>query len=230
MGRAWILCKKMFSLTLVFNALLTIACATGILAGFYWYYSGWKPFSPYLIDGSIFWVVIAAAAINVFPSALLGRKLHTGRFLFHHYFYGFLVIVFAAVYVIVFTSAPLTTIFFVNNTNAEVNVGRFFLLGGLTLLLDDLPDVSKRIESSLNWMKAGAHRAKKAIVAAQLVTGAVSFYLLAAVCAAMIQVPEYVTAANVILIFTVLITGVTSFIFVKKRVWHNLEINNQQKH
>ena len=90
MGRAWILCKKMFSLALVFNALLTIACAAGIIAGFYWFFPDWQPFYPYLYSGIVFWVVIAAAAINVFPSALVGRKLHTGRFLFHHYFYGFL--------------------------------------------------------------------------------------------------------------------------------------------
>jgi len=156
MGRAWIICKKIFSLALVFNALLTIACAAGIIAGFYWFFPDWQPFYPYLVSGVVFWVVIAAAAINVFPSALLGRKLHTGRFLFHHYFYGFIVLVCASLYVITFTRVPLSTIFLVNNTSMEVNAGRFFLLGGLTLVLDDLPDVSRRVESGLNWLKAKA--------------------------------------------------------------------------
>jgi len=84
MGRAWILCKKTFSLSLIFNALLTIACSVGILAGFYWYFPEWNPFHPYIFNGNIFWVAIAAAALNIFPSALIGRKLKTGRFLFHH--------------------------------------------------------------------------------------------------------------------------------------------------
>jgi hypothetical protein len=219
MGRAWILCKKMFSLTLVFNALLTIACCVGIIAGFYWHYPDWKPFWPYLIHGNVFWVVIAAAAINIFPSALLGRKLHTGRFLFHHYFYGFLVMIFAVIYVALFTSVPLTTIFLVNDTSVEVNVGRFFLLGGLTLFLDDLPDVSKHIELGLNKIKAGAHRLQKVILAAQIVTGAFSLYLFAAISVAVSQVPQYVTIANLLLIFSSLVTGVTSMIFVKRKVW-----------
>jgi len=218
----------MFSLTLVFNALLTIACCVGILAGFYWYYSGWNPFAPYLVNGNLLWFAIAAAAINIFPSALLGRKLHTGRFLFHHYFYGFLVMASAVIYVVLFTSVPLTTIFLVNNTSPEVNVGRFFLLGGLTLLLDDLPDVSKRIESGLNHIKAGANRMRKVIVAAQVVTGAFSLYIFAAVCAAMLTIPEWVTPANLILVFTVLITGVTAFIFVKRKAWNNLIVNGEE--
>ena len=220
MNRAWILCKKMFSLSLVFNALLTIACSAGILAGFYWFYPDWQPFSPYLYSGSIFWIVIAAAALNVFPSALLGRKLHTGRFLFHHYFYGFLVLAFAAVYVVAFTPVSLATIFLVNNTSVAVNTGRFFLLGGITLVLDDLPDVSKRVEAGLNWLKAKAYRGGKILVALQFLSGAVSLYLFGAITLAVLSVPEWATVANIILMFTVLITAVTSFIFVKRRVWH----------
>ncbi|MCW3983180.1 MAG: hypothetical protein NWE96_04210 [Candidatus Bathyarchaeota archaeon] len=222
MGRVWVICKKTFSISLVFNALLTIACCVGIIAGFFFYFPDWKPFSPYLLDGNVFWFVIAAAAINIFPSALLGRKLHTGRFLFHHYFYGFLVIVFAAIYVVLFSPVPLHALFFVNNTSAEVNVGRFFLLGGLALLLDDLPDVSKRVEASLNWLKGKADRAKRFIVVAQGVTGAFSLYVSVAVLVGMVFEPEWVTAANILLVATTLVTGVTSFIFVKRKVWHTI--------
>ncbi len=226
MERVWILCKKTFSLTLVFNALLTIACSVGILAGFYGYYADWKPFSPYLFSGNVFWVAIIAAAINVFPSALIGRKLHTGRFLFHHYFYGFLVLAFAAVYIVIFIPVPLSTIFLVNNTNVAVNAGRFLLLGGFTLLLDDLPDVSKRIEIGLNWLKAKVLRIKKVIVAVQVVLSGISLYLFGALCFAMLQVPEWMTLANLILISSVFVTAVTSIIFVKNRVWHSIATDN----
>jgi hypothetical protein len=199
-----------------------MACCIGIIAGFYFYFPYWKPFEPYLIDGNLFWIVILAAAINVFPSALLGRKLHTGRFLFHHYFYGFLVIAFAAAYVVAFSPVPLMTLFFVNSTSLEVNIGRFFLLGGFALVLDDLPDVSKRIESSLNWLKAKAHEAKKFIVLLQVIASAISIYVFAAVSTAMLQVPEWVTAANFLLIVSILITVVTSIIFIRRKVWHNI--------
>lgn len=223
MSRLRILCKKTFSLSLIFNALLTIACSVGIIAGFYWFFQDWQPFYPYLINGNVFWFVIAAAVINVFPSAMLGRKLKTGRFLFHHYFYGFLVLAFASLYVIAFTPVSLHTIFLVNNTSVAVNAGRFLLLGGLTLVLDDLPDVSKRVESSLNWLKERVLKRRRFMIAAQALTGAASLYLFAALTIAMLRVPEWVTLANCILLFTVLITGITSFIFVKRRVWHKFE-------
>jgi hypothetical protein len=222
MGRAWILCKKIFSLALVFNALLTITCAAGIIAGFYWFFPDWQPFYPYLYSGVVFWIVITAAAINIFPSALLGRKLHTGRFLFHHYFYGFIVLICASFYVITFTPVPLGTIFLINNTSVEVNTGRFFLLGGLTLVLDDLPDVSRRIESGLNWLKTKMLKGPRFLIAAQAITGIGSLYLSAAILYAMMNVPEWITIANFILLFTVLVTGLTSFVFARKRVWRNI--------
>ena len=102
MGQCWVVCKKIFSVSLVFNALLTVGCAVGILGGFYWFYHDWQPFYPYLINGNLFWVAIAAALINIFPSASLGRSLHTGRFLFHHYIYGSLVLFASAIYIIFF--------------------------------------------------------------------------------------------------------------------------------
>ncbi|MCW3999850.1 MAG: hypothetical protein NWE93_06395 [Candidatus Bathyarchaeota archaeon] len=220
MGRAWILCKKLFSITLVFNALVTIACCIGVLAGYYYFYRGWQPYAPFLANGNLIWVAIIAAAINVFPSALVGRKLHTGRFLFHHYFYGILVMACAVAFVVFFTSESLLTIFLVNSTDVAVNVGRFFLLAGLALLLDDLPDANKRLEAGLNWLKAKVLRAEKTIVAAQLISGAVSLYLCVAVLLAGIAFPAEFTVANCLLIGTVFVTGITSFIFVKQKVWH----------
>ncbi|MCL5948959.1 MAG: hypothetical protein M1490_00590 [Candidatus Bathyarchaeota archaeon] len=218
-AHCWVICKKTFSVSLIFNALVSIGCAAGILAGFYWRYQNWQPFAPYLVSATVFWVLIAAAVINIFPSARLGRSLHTGRLFFHHYFYGFLVLFFSAVYVIVFTPVSLFSIFFINNTSVAVNVGRVFLLGGSALVLDDLPDVHGRIDSSLNWLKVKAGQGGKFLSALQLVTGAISFYLFAAIALAMNRDPSYITVANLIVLVSVFITSFTSFIFVKRRVW-----------
>lgn len=218
-----VLAKKIFSVSLVFNALLTIGCTVGILAGYYWYYQGWQPFSPFLFSGELFWVTIAAAIINIFPSAGIGRALHTGRFLFHHYLYGLLVIICAAFYVVFFTPVSLFTLFLVNNTSIAVNIGRFFVLGGFALLLDDLPDVHTRVESVLNWFKAKVLQAGKFVSAVQLVCGAVSLYIFVAVTVGMYYTPQWVTLANFILIGTLFITGITSFIFVKRRVWLRID-------
>jgi len=225
-AHCWVICKKIFSVSLVFNALVSIGCAAGILSGFYWRYHNWQPFSPYLVSATVFWVLIAAAVINIFPSAGLGRSLHTGRLFFHHYFYGFLVLIFSTIYIVIFTPVSLFSIFFVNSTSIEVNVGRVFLLGGSALVLDDLPDVHGRIESSLNWLKAKAGQGGKLISAVHLVTGAVTFYLFVAITLAMVYDPTYITLANVIVLGSAFITGVTSFIFVKRSVWLKLSANS----
>jgi hypothetical protein len=218
-AHCWVICKKTFSVTLVFNALLSIGCAMGILSGFYWRYHNWQPFSPYLVSASLFWVLIAAAVINIFPSAGLGRSLHTGRLFFHHYFYGFIVLLSSAAYVIFFTPVSLFNIFFINDTSVPVNVGRVFLLGGGALVLDDLPDVHGRIDSFLNWLKTKAGQAGKLISALQLVTGAVSLYLFVAIALAMNHDPSHLTVANLIVLVSAFITSITSFIFVRRKVW-----------
>ena len=222
MGKLWVITKKIFSVSLVFNALLTIGCISGILAGFYWYYHDWHPFSPYLISGNLFWVAIVAAIINIFPSAGLGRSLHTGRFLFHHYFYGFMVLVCAVVYIVFFTPISVFTIFLVNDTSVQVNVGRFFILGGLTLVLDDLPDVHIKLDSGLNWLKGKVGQGARFVSVVQLMVGAVSLYVFAAVTLSVYTTPEYVTVANLMLIGTLFITSITSFIFVRRQVWQKI--------
>ena len=224
MGQCWVICKKIFSVSLVFNALVSISCAAGILAGFYWRYHDWHPFAPYLVSASVFLVLIVAAIVNIFPSAGLGRSLHTGRLFFHHYFYGFLVLFFSAVYVTVFTPVSLISIFFINNTNVSVNVGRVFLLGGSALVLDDLPDVHGKIESSLNWLKAKAGQGGKFLSIVQLITGTVTFYLFIAISLSMAQDPQYITVANLIVLGSVFITSVASFIFVRRRVWLKIHV------
>jgi hypothetical protein len=218
-AHCWVICKKIFSVTLVFNALVSIGCAAGILSGYYWRYQNWQPFAPYLVSASLFWVLIATAVINIFPSAGLGRSLHTGRLLFHHYFYGFLVIIFSSIYIIFFTPVSLLNIFFVNNTSIQVNVGRVFLLGGLALVLDDLPDVHGKIESSLNKLKAKTGQHGQLVSIVHIVTGAVTFYIFVAMTLAMIQSSSYFTIANLIVLVSAFITGVTSFIFIKRSVW-----------
>ena len=217
-GSVWVILKKTFSLALIFNALITIAVVAGILYGFYRAYPYWQPFAPYLIEGNLFWLAIAAAVINIFPSAGLGRTLHTGRFLFHHYVYGFLVLLFSSLFVVFFTSVSLVYLFLITSSNFEVNAGRFFFLAGLTLLLDDLPDVSERIESCLNWVKSKACQVRRVLHVFQLVTGLASFYIFISVAITTIQNPDR-AFSNIFLISTLLVTSITSLALVKRKAW-----------
>lgn len=213
-----VILKKTFSLTLIFNALITLGCIAGVLLGFYRSMPNWKPFAPYLIDGNLFWLVIAAALINIFPSASIGRVLHTGRFLFHHYVYGALLLVGSSLLIVAFASVPLHKIFFVDDSSVEINAGRVFILAGLTLFIDDLPDVSKRIESGLNWFKSQAYKVRKAIHALQLLTGVVTFYCGISALLCTLQYGGRVVP-NSILIVSLFITSLTSFALVKRQAW-----------
>ena len=217
-GSFSVILKKTFSLSLIFNSLITLAVVIGILFGFYNAYPYWRPFAPYLLDGNLFWLAIAAAIINIFPSAGIGRGLHTGRFLFHHYVYGFIVLLASSVFVVLFTSVSLVNLFLITTNNLAVNVGRFFILAGFTLLLDDLPDVSERVESWLNWAKSKACQARRVLQALQLITGLASFYLFISASISTIQTPER-AFSNSFLIVTLLITSITSFACVKRKAW-----------
>ena len=210
--------KKIFSLTLILNALITVTTIAGILYGFYVAWPWWKPWFPELISGNLFIVAIIAAFINIFPSASIGRKLHTGRFLFHHYVYGFFVMFLSSFYVIAFTSMSLAMVFLENTGSIAINTGRFFMLTGFTLVLDDLPDVHTKIESTLNRIKSQACRIRPVFHYLQFVTGAITFYIAVAI-AVFVAFHPSTNIANFLTIGTLLVTSMTSFACVKKKVW-----------
>ncbi len=216
-----VIAKKVFSLALVFNALITFACVAGILYGFYEVYPNWKPYEPFFLDGNLFWLVLAAALINIFPSAAIGRALHTGRFLFHHYVYGFFILASSSLFVVAFTSVSLFSLFFIDDSSVAVNGARIFLLAGLTLLIDDLPDVSKRIDGFLNRVKGGAYKVRKGLHVLQLITGLVTLWSFVSVVLWTAQTGER-TAPNAVLSATLLFSSITSFALVKRKAWLNM--------
>ena len=213
-----VILKKIYSIALILNALITVACAVGILSGFYVSYPYWRPYAPFLIDGNIFWIAIAAGVINIFPSSSIGRALHTGRFLFHHYVYGFFVLLSTSACVTVFTSVPLPSLFFVDSYNAGVNAGRVFFLTGLALFLDDLPDVSKRVESGLNRIKKKAYRIRKSLHFLQFITGVFALYCCLSILLSTI-VDNSRALPNSFVIASLLITCITSFACLKRKAW-----------
>ncbi len=218
---AWVLLKKTFSLTLMLNSFITLASIAGILYGFYFH--AWRSYSPYLINGNLFLLAAAAALINIFPSASIGRCLHTGRLWFHHYVYGFFVLIVASIFVVAFTSVSLEKLFIVNSANIAVNAGRFFVLTGLTLFLDDLPDVSKHIESALNKIKFRAYQLRKTIHIAQLVSGLFTFYIFLTIALSSIQHQAF-TVSNFLTMGTMLITSITAIAFVKRKAWLKITV------
>jgi hypothetical protein len=128
----------------------------------------------------------------------------------------------ALVYVVLFSPVGLFELFFVFDERIEVNIGRFFVLGGLALLLDDLPDVSTRIESVLNRLKFKVGELNKLVSILHIICGAVSMYVFSSIVAEMYYIPQSVTLANTLCAGTIFITGITSFIFVKLGIWEKI--------
>jgi hypothetical protein len=214
--KVWL--KKVFSLTLMLNSFVTLSAIIGLTYGFYCAWPNWKPFEPYLISGNVFLLVIAAGLINIFPSASIGRKLHTGRFLFHHYVYGAAVLTTSSFCVLAFSSISIVGLFLLNTSNVAINAGRFFILTGATLLLDDLPDVSKRIEISLNKIKNGFYKIRKAIYVLQFLTGVATFYVFLSIL--LTEIKNWnLGLNNAFTMGTLLITSITSFMFFKRKEW-----------
>ena len=211
--------RKLFSLVLTFNCLLSIVYAIGLLVGFY--DANWKLYPPYLVDGSLFWVIILASIVNIFPAMSVGR-VKTGRLLFHHYVYGFVVLVLSVFMLEVSTSVPLVSLFTARNKSIAINVGRFFVLGGLTFVLDDFADISERLRSFLRVLKSKVYQARKIIHATQCLTGLLSFYIFVCVSLYIALNPAQATLGNFILAGTLLVTSLTSFGGLKRKIWLNI--------
>jgi hypothetical protein len=211
--------RKLFSLVLTFNCLLCIVYAIGLLTGFY--EANWKLYPPYLVDGSLIWVLILASIVNIFPAMSVGR-VKTGRLGFHHWVYGFVVLVLSVVMLKMYTSVPLVSLFTARNTSLATNVGRFFVLGGLTLVLDDFADISERLRSVLTVLKSKAYQARKIIHATQCLTGLLSFYIFVCVSLYIALNPAQTTLGNFILAGTLLGTSITSFGGLKQKIWLNI--------
>jgi hypothetical protein len=198
---------------------MSIAIIAGLLYGFYKAYPFWKPYAPYLVDGNLLWLALAAATVNIFPSAIIGRTLHTGRFLFHHYVYGFFLLAIASIFIAIFTSVPLLSLFLVESNAVDVNAGRVFFLAGLALLLDDLPDVSGRVKAILDWIKTKTYGVREGLHIFQFVTGCFALY-----CCLSILLDSTVggntrALQNSFAVVSLFLTSLTSFACVKRKAW-----------
>jgi len=208
--------KKLLGLSLIFNSLLSIFYAAGLLEGYYLH--GWSLYVPYLVDGALFWVLVLAAIINIFPSAIVGR-VRTGRLWFHHYVYGFFVSALAIAYLFVLAPISLFSPFTSDTMNVTVDVGRFFVLGGATLVLDDLPDVSGWLRHALCFLKLQVYRGRKIMHGIQYIMGCLSVYIFTAVTLNITENPQNATPANVILSATLFVTSISSFAVAKRKMW-----------
>jgi len=213
--------KKIFSLALIFNSLLTIVFAIGLLASYYTLYPQWTPYPPYIVDGRLFWILIPATILNIFPCVNIG-KVHTRRLWFHHYVYGLIVAVTSTITTSLWTSSSNLNLLTIYTTDIGINIGRFFILGGITLLIDDLPDISQRLKNGFSTLKSKATNKGRTLNILQAIVGTIQLYFLLAISTYLSQHHNEITLANIVLIGTLLVTTTTSFSNAKRRAWQKL--------
>jgi hypothetical protein len=121
-----------------------------------------------------------------------------------------------------FTSTPLFSLFTANITDIPFNIGRFFILGGLTLVIDDFPDISRRARSVLSLVKAKVYRRRRLFHVIQGLMAFMSLYFFLCVTVWLTQNPQGATLSNLILVGTLLVTSLTAFGIVNRKIWLNI--------
>ena len=215
--------RKFFGFILVFNCLLTLLYAVGLLIGFY--AAHWIIYQPYLISAALLWAVIPVTVMNLYPSMKVGR-VHTGRLWVHHYVYGFIVLAFSALFILTFTSVSTVNLFMAHIANLRVNVGRLLILVGLTLVLDDFGDISKGANAIQTFLKVKTCQKPRIINWLHCLLSGVCLYIFAAISLWLTQTPHGVTLGNLIFASSLFATSMTTFVAVTKKTWLKISLEN----
>jgi hypothetical protein len=213
--------KKALSWVLTFNCLLTILVAVGLLSVFY--AAHWKLYQPYLLNANLLWAAILTPIMNLFPTANLGR-VKVRRLRFHHFVYG-LAILTASVMLIMFMPIPLMNLFKLYVRDVGFNVGRVFILVGLTLIIDDFGDVSNITMKALRFMKSKVYQNRRIIHVLQCLLFCITLYIFLCVTIWLTQNPKGINLPNLVIDGTTLVSSLTAFGSVDKKIW--LRITSQ---
>ncbi len=233
------LCKKILGLALIFNSIVSLISAANILYGFYQSRLFWQPYSPYLIEGSLFWFVILTSTLNLVPAKLTG-KVDLRRFLFHHYVYGFLVILASLSLIVLFMPA---CIFMVLEPSIGLEMEGFqsvlsyailfFIYGGLTLIIDDIYDISMRVSRIFDRIKTRMQRLGRMLQTVHLCSSVITIYI--AACVAIWCFKNYflmidwplLSLAHIIFTSSMLVNSFCGLKAVKERMWFTRLISNK---
>ena len=223
--------RKILSLALIFNSLVSLVSVANLLVAFYFNAYAWQPYSPYLINGSLFWFTILTAILNIVPAKIIG-KVNLKRILFHHYVYGFLASSISLLLIAFF--AP-TYLFVLLMPSLGFQMSGFQIMpvyaalvcvyGGLTLIIDDINDVSQKISRTLDKIKVRASRSGKVLQTLHLLSSIISFYVV--VCIVLwctehgvwMKTGFAVDLSHIVFVTSLFITSLWGLKAVKAKIW-----------
>jgi uncharacterized membrane protein len=207
--------KKTLSWLLTFNCLLSIVLAIGLLTGFY--AAHWKLYQPYLLNANLLWAAIPASIMNFFPTANFGH-VKVPRLKFHHFIYGFAIFA-ASTSFIMFMSFSLVSLFTVNIPDVNFNVGRVFILVGLTLIIDDFADISNMTARGLRFVKSKAYQERRIFHGVQCLLCCITLFVSLAIAVWLIRNPGGLNLKNLTTDVSLLVTSLTALGSVQKKIW-----------
>jgi len=211
-GSVWAYCRKMVSWVLTFSCLLCILLAVGFLVMFY--AAHWRLYEPFLLSANLLWAPVLASVLNFFPIASFGH-VKVRRLGVHHFVYG-IVIVAAA---FVFMSVSLLSLFVINIRDVRFNVGRVFVLVGLTLIVDDFADISDWTRVGLLFLKSKVYGMRRAVHAVQGLLSLATLGVFLCILVWLTQNPRGLNLANIVFESSLLVTGLTGVGSVGRKVW-----------
>ena len=223
--------RKILCLAVIFNSILNMLFAGDILYMFYLSGAKWRPYWPYLLDGSLLWSTSIASFLNIITAKILG-SVDLKRIKFHHYFYGFISVLISFIFMIMFAPTYLFVLLMptlisdaYGSTSMTVSAAFFLAYGGMTLIIDDIQDLSLRLGKTLDALKRKLHRFRRALEMIHFCCCITSIYVTLSVFSwalangfhlGELMLPE-ISAG--IFTLNLLITSIWGLGMVKKRFW-----------
>lgn len=234
--------RKILCLAVIFNSILSMLFAGNILYVFYITGSKWRHYWPYLLDESLLWFTVIASFLNIIAAKILGN-VDLKRIKFHHYFYGFIAIIVSFIFMVMFAPAYLSTLLMptsisdaYGSASILISAAFFSVYGGMTLIIDDIQDLSLRLGRALNALKRKLHRFRRPLemlhfcccITSIYVTLGIFFWALAnGFYFGGLMLPE-ISAG--IFTLNLLITSIWGLGMIKKRFWlMNFYADSQRK-
>ncbi|MBS7634171.1 hypothetical protein KEJ34_01540 [Candidatus Bathyarchaeota archaeon] len=208
--------RKMLGLILISNSIASLISSLGFLWGsclnvpirFH---------ETCFVSKLLFVFVALTSVLNLSPAKTLG-KIEIRRLLFHHYVYGFMLIL------LYFTSAMLLSIM-----QPWVWEGQGYLIlllyWGAALVIDDIYDVSPRIAVLLDAFARRAHRLGSLILIVHAISSLVSIYVAFRVLVwhlentFLLGINSFLSFARIFLMANLFITAFYGLEIVKSRAW-----------
>ena len=210
---------RTLSLALIFNSLVCFFFVTGLINGIYT--ANWKVYQPYLLSGGFFWAIIIGSLLTILLALNISQKTYSSRSPYGMIF-GATIFAVSLISLSIFTPLSITGIFTSNTTDIAINMGRFFLLSGIAMILVQFPTQLKKHGFNIkSEFFAENSFARKALYWLQLGIGVISMYIFIAVVLYMTTYQKTDIAANYILSCVVLIIGITSFAATAQKSWLN---------